>query len=55
MIFEQSVQARFLIPMAISLRYGKLFTTVVILFLIPSLYGIYHDIRSFGKKKEQDQ
>jgi multidrug efflux pump subunit AcrB len=45
MIFEQSVQARFLIPMAISLGYGILFTTFVILILNPALYVIYHDIK----------
>lgn len=45
MIFEQSVQARFLIPMAISLGYGILFTTFVILILNPAMYVIYHDIR----------
>ncbi len=43
MIFEQSVQARFLVPMAISLGYGILFTTVVILLLMPVLFMIYHD------------
>jgi multidrug efflux pump subunit AcrB len=45
MIFEQSVQARFLIPMAISLGYGILFTTIVILFLMPALYMIHHDVQ----------
>ncbi len=49
MIFETSVQARFLIPMAISLGYGILFTTFVILLLTPSLYAIYHDIRDLKK------
>jgi multidrug efflux pump subunit AcrB len=44
MIFEQSVQARFLIPMAISLGYGILFTTFVILLLMPALYMIYYDV-----------
>jgi multidrug efflux pump subunit AcrB len=44
MIFEQSVQARFLIPMAISLGYGILFTTLVILLLMPALYMIYYDV-----------
>ena len=46
MIFEQSVQARFLVPMAISLGYGILFSTVIILVLTPSLYAIYHDMKS---------
>ena len=47
MIFEQSVQACFLIPMAISLGYGILFTTVVILLLMPVLWVIYHDVRNW--------
>jgi multidrug efflux pump subunit AcrB len=50
MIFETSVQARFLVPMAISLGYGILFTTVVILLLTPALYAIHHDIQSAFKK-----
>ncbi|HTF83700.1 MAG TPA: efflux RND transporter permease subunit [Cellvibrio sp.] len=35
---EQSVQARFLIPMVISLAFGVLFATLVTLVLVPSLY-----------------
>ncbi len=35
---EQSVQARFLIPMVISLAFGVLFATLVTLILVPSLY-----------------
>ncbi len=46
MIFETSVQARFLIPMAISLGYGILFTIFVILILTPVLYVIHHDVSS---------
>jgi multidrug efflux pump subunit AcrB len=54
MIFEQSVQARFLIPMAISLGYGILFTTIIILFLMPALYLIYYDVLGLaGGEKEQ--
>ncbi|NCC51284.1 MAG: efflux RND transporter permease subunit [Spartobacteria bacterium] len=49
MIFEQSRQARFMIPMAISLGYGILFATLITLVLIPSLYMIVEDIRTrFG-------
>jgi len=44
MIFETSVQARFLVPMAISLGYGILFTTIVILILQPALIVIRYDI-----------
>jgi multidrug efflux pump subunit AcrB len=50
MIFEQSVQARFLVPMAISLGYGILFTTAVILLLTPALYVVYHDFRRLLRK-----
>jgi len=47
MIFETSRQARFLIPMAISLGYGILFATAITLLLIPSLYMVLEDIRDF--------
>ena len=38
MIFETALQARFLIPMAISLGFGILFGTVIILILVPCVY-----------------
>ena len=47
MILETSVQARFLIPMAISLAFGVLFATVIILILVPSLYMHVEDLRGF--------
>jgi len=43
MIFETSRQARFLIPMAISLGYGILFATLISLILVPCLYLIVED------------
>jgi len=43
MIFETSTQARFLIPMAISLGFGIMFATFVILLLVPALYLILED------------
>jgi len=46
MIMETSVQAQFLIPMAISLAFGILFATGITLILIPSLYLALEDIRS---------
>ena len=45
MIFETSRQARFMIPMAISLGYGILFATLITLLLVPSLYLIVEDVR----------
>jgi len=50
MIFETSVQARLLIPMAISLGYGILFSTFVILLLTPALYVIHQDVYAFFRK-----
>ncbi len=50
-IFETSVQAQFLIPMAISLAFGILFATGITLILIPSLYMVLEDVRGiFGFK-----
>ncbi|MFZ5764789.1 MAG: efflux RND transporter permease subunit [Thermodesulfobacteriota bacterium] len=46
MIMESSRQARFLIPMAISLGFGVLFATLITLVLVPSLYVIVEDIRT---------
>ena len=40
MIFETALQARFLIPMAISLGFGILFGTVIILVIVPCVYLI---------------
>ena len=45
-IFETSLQAQLVVPMAASLAFGILFATVITLFLIPVLYLILND---FGK------
>ena len=45
MIFETSRQARFMIPMALSLGYGILFATGITLLLIPCLYTIVEDVK----------
>jgi multidrug efflux pump subunit AcrB len=47
MIFETSRQARFMIPMAISLGFGILFATTITLVIVPCLYSIAEDIRRF--------
>jgi len=43
MIFETSRQARFMIPMALSLGYGIIFATMITLLLVPCLYMILED------------
>jgi multidrug efflux pump subunit AcrB len=50
MIFETSRQARFMIPMAISLGFGILFATSITLVLVPCLYIIAEDVRSFTRQ-----
>ncbi|UCG14318.1 MAG: efflux RND transporter permease subunit [Deltaproteobacteria bacterium] len=56
MIFETSRQARFLIPMAISLGFGIVFATMIILVLVPSLYLVVDDIkRVVGAGRLSDQ
>jgi multidrug efflux pump subunit AcrB len=42
-MLETSLQAQFVIPMAISLSFGIIFATVITLFLIPSLYLLQED------------
>jgi multidrug efflux pump subunit AcrB len=44
MILETSLQARFLIPMAVSLGFGVLFATAVTLILVPVIYRILEDL-----------
>ncbi|WP_068546756.1 efflux RND transporter permease subunit [Thalassotalea crassostreae] len=40
MVFETSRQAQFVVPMAVSLGFGILFTTLICLLVLPSLYLI---------------
>lgn len=44
MILETSRQARMMIPMAISLGFGVLFATLIILVLVPSLFMVMDDV-----------
>lgn len=44
LLFERSLQAQFLMPMAITIVFGLGFATLVVLFLVPSLVGIGGDI-----------
>ncbi len=45
MIFETSRQARFLIPMAVSLGFGVLLATFITLALVPAIYLIVEDVK----------
>ncbi len=50
MIWETSRQARFLIPMALSLGFGIVFATFITLGIVPSLYMILEDIKRFLRR-----
>jgi len=49
LMLEQSMQAKFLIPMALAISFGLMSATVLILLLLPALLVIGEDIKSFGK------
>ncbi len=42
-MFEKSLQAQYVKPMAISMAFGIIFATVITLFLIPALYMLLND------------
>ncbi|MDL2286316.1 efflux RND transporter permease subunit [Desulfococcaceae bacterium OttesenSCG-928-F15] len=53
MIFETSRQARFLIPMAISLGFGILFASLITLIVVPAFYVMVEDIHFFFRKESE--
>ena len=54
MIFETSRQARFMIPMALSLGFGIVFATVITLVLVPCLYLIIENNRALMLQDETE-
>jgi len=49
LIMETSFQAQFLIPMAISVAYGVLIGTFIILLFFPVLILVFNDVRMYAK------
>lgn len=45
LLFEASEQAQFLIPMAVSISFGLMFATVLVLLVIPALLSVHESIR----------
>jgi multidrug efflux pump subunit AcrB len=45
-VTETSMQAQMLVPMAVSLAFGILFSTLITLILVPCLYNILGDLRA---------
>lgn len=50
MLFESSLQAKNMIPMAVSLGFGIIFATVITLLLVPCLYLVTEDIKGLFKR-----
>jgi hydrophobic/amphiphilic exporter-1 (mainly G- bacteria), HAE1 family len=50
LVLETSFQAKFLIPMAITICFGLMFATVLTLVVVPSLYMIQHDVVRAAKR-----
>ncbi|HIA38467.1 MAG TPA: efflux RND transporter permease subunit [Planctomycetes bacterium] len=49
LLLEKSIQAKFLIPMAISVAFGVVFATIITLLIVPSLYMIVEDLRKIPR------
>jgi multidrug efflux pump subunit AcrB len=52
MVFEPSRQAQFVVPMAVSLGFGIIFTTFICLLMLPSLYIAFN--QNNGHKAESE-
>jgi multidrug efflux pump subunit AcrB len=55
LLFEKSLQAQILIPMAVSLAFGVLFATAITLFLVPCLYLILFDLKALFSRKSASE
>ena len=60
MLFETSMQAQFVIPMALSLSFGIVSATAITLILVPCLYLVVHDLKrknqeskTYGKARDE--
>ncbi len=54
MIFETSVQARIMIPMAVGLGFGVLFSTLITLLLVPTLFVMVERPRDWWRQRWED-
>ena len=55
LVFERSLQAQFLIPMAASLAFGVLFATVILMLLVPALAMVQANVEAWwvGRRTRQ--
>jgi multidrug efflux pump subunit AcrB len=45
LLFETSLQARFLIPMAVTIVFGLACAAAIVLFVVPALMAMQNDVR----------
>jgi multidrug efflux pump subunit AcrB len=50
LLLERSVQAKFMIPMAVSLAYGVVFATFITLVIVPVAYVALDDVKRLGRR-----
>jgi multidrug efflux pump subunit AcrB len=46
LLFETSLQAQFLIPMAVTISFGLAFSTLLVLIVMPAFLSVLENIRS---------
>ncbi|WP_455209059.1 efflux RND transporter permease subunit [Kaarinaea lacus] len=51
LLFETSLQAKFLIPMAVTISFGLGFATILVLLLIPSILSIIESVSAWAKNR----
>ena len=49
LMFEKSLQAQFLIPMATTITFGLAVTSILVLFVVPAMIGVTNDIKNLVK------
>jgi len=54
-LFETSQQAQLIQPLAVTLVFGLLLSPFLVLFFVPALMGVGHDIKSGGRRRKARQ
>ena len=54
LLFETSLQAQFLIPMVVSMSFGLMFSTVLVLLVIPAMLAVYERVANKFLPKRTD-
>ncbi len=54
LLFERSLQAQLIQPLAVTLIFGLLFSPLLVLFFVPSLMGIGNDLKTAVRRRQTD-